>query len=124
MHAKGHSGSEGSDCAHERVQCGKDEGPYRRFRKGGGEGPERFGPVEKDGEELGGTVAAGGNNSSVGGAADEGAGGSPSGRAVKERMSRHRRRRRRRKRWRTRGRHSVEKMLMPIWPSSRQKSNA
>ena len=66
-----------NDHADELVQWGKDGGPYSRFRKGGGEGPRRFGPVEKDGEELGGAAAAGGANPAVEGAADEGAGGSP-----------------------------------------------
>jgi hypothetical protein len=77
VHVKGHSGNEGNDRADERVQWGKDGGPYSRFRKGGGEGPGRLGPVEKEGEELGGAAAAGGDNPAVEGAADEGAGGSP-----------------------------------------------
>ena len=77
VHVKGHSGNEGNDHADELVQWGKDEGPYSRFRKGGGEGPGRYGPAEKDGEELGGAAAAGGDNPTVEGAADEGAGGSP-----------------------------------------------
>jgi hypothetical protein len=77
VHVKGHSGNEGNDCVDERVQWGKDGGPYSRFGKGGGEGPGRFGPVEKNGEELGGAAAAGGDNPAVEGAADEGAGGSP-----------------------------------------------
>ena len=42
MHVKGHSDNEGNDWANERVQWGKDGGPYRRFCKGGGEGPGRF----------------------------------------------------------------------------------
>jgi hypothetical protein len=64
VHVKGHSGNEGNDCADERVQWGKDGGSYSRFRKGGGEGPGRFGHVEKDGE-LGDAAAAGGENPAV-----------------------------------------------------------
>jgi hypothetical protein len=41
---------------------GEGHGPYNRFRKGGGEGRGRFGPVEKDEEELGGVAAARGDN--------------------------------------------------------------
>jgi hypothetical protein len=74
---KGHSCSEGNDCADERVQWGEDGGPYSRFKKVGGEGRGRFGPVEKDEKELGGAAVAGGNNIAAGGATDEGARGSP-----------------------------------------------
>ena len=98
MHVKGHCGNEGNDCADERVQWGKDGGPYRRFRKGGGEGPGRFGPVEKDGEELGGAAAAGETIPPWRALLMREREARPSGRAVEERTCRHRRRRRCRRR--------------------------
>ena len=72
VHVKSHSDNEGNDCA-DVMRAG----PYSRFKKVGGEGRGRFGPVEKDEKELGGAAVAGGNNIAAGGATDEGAGGSP-----------------------------------------------
>ena len=43
MHVKGHSVDGGYDKADERVQLGKEEGPYARLRDGGGEGASRYG---------------------------------------------------------------------------------
>ena len=43
VHVKGHSDDGGNDAADERVQWGKERGPYARLRSGGGEGDSRFG---------------------------------------------------------------------------------
>ena len=51
VHVKGHSADGGNDAADERVQWGKENGPFARLRNGGGEGDSRFGAV---------TAAAGG----------------------------------------------------------------
>ena len=43
VHVKGHSADGGNDKADERVQWGKEKGPYARLRNGGGEGESRYG---------------------------------------------------------------------------------
>ena len=43
VHVKGHSADGGNDKADERVQWGKEAGPYARLRDGGGEGESRYG---------------------------------------------------------------------------------
>eukprot|EP01052_Picozoa_sp_SAG31_P021412 SAG31_NODE_1655_length_7621_cov_3.211912_1_plen_380_part_00 len=45
VHVKGHSADGGNDAADERVQWGKESGPYARLRNGGGEGDSRFGAM-------------------------------------------------------------------------------
>jgi hypothetical protein len=43
VHVKGHSADGGNDKADERVQWGKEEGPYAQLRDGGGEGASCYG---------------------------------------------------------------------------------
>lgn len=47
VHVKGHSADGGNDKADERVQWGKEAGPYARLRDGGGEGESRFGAANR-----------------------------------------------------------------------------
>eukprot|EP01050_Picozoa_sp_SAG11_P006942 SAG11_NODE_562_length_8523_cov_38.875356_1_plen_262_part_00 len=47
VHVKGHSADGGNDKADERVQWGKEPGPYARLRDGGGEGESRFGAANR-----------------------------------------------------------------------------
>ena len=47
VHVKGHSADGGNDKADERVQWGKEAGPYARLREGGGEGESRYGAATR-----------------------------------------------------------------------------
>ena len=47
VHVKGHSADGGNDKADERVQWGKEKGPYARLRNGGGEGESRYGAAAR-----------------------------------------------------------------------------
>eukprot|EP01051_Picozoa_sp_SAG22_P009485 SAG22_NODE_795_length_7149_cov_16.608227_2_plen_140_part_00 len=47
VHVKGHSADGGNDKADERVQWGKEAGPYARLRDGGGEGESRYGAAAR-----------------------------------------------------------------------------
>ena len=47
MHVKGHSADGGNDKADERVQWGKEAGPYARLRKKDGEGDSRYGAAAR-----------------------------------------------------------------------------
>ena len=47
VHVKGHSADGGNDKADERVQWGKEAGPYARLREGGTEGESRYGAATR-----------------------------------------------------------------------------